>query len=363
MRKKIAVFTSNEGHLSIAQAIHHFLNKKNTSHLFQLESGLFNAYLPIYQFFPSGFSIPFSLTKRKQISDKLLQTFRFTFSKKLKNIYVETKPDICINTYFMFNPVLEEICTIADIPLINILTDPLSVHPLLVSPHATTNLAFDTKTVEACKTYKTNSHIQPIGWFVRESFEKTYNKQKVRKQLGLEKDTLTLLVVSGSEGTTHIMKILPALFLTEKPVHIIVACGTNTLLYKSAKALKKLYAKTDKSNTLTPLSFTKELHLYMQAADLVIGKAGPNTLFESVATHTPFFAITHISGQEDGNLDIIKNYKLGYVEESPLKATKLLRNIIHEPKQLDRFKKPIQKLATYNKQSKHKLLKIIEKFF
>jgi UDP-N-acetylglucosamine:LPS N-acetylglucosamine transferase len=97
----------------------------------------------------------------------------------------------------------------------------------------------------------------------------------------------------------------------------------------------------------------------MQAADLVIGKAGPNMLFETVATETPFFAITHIAGQEDGNLDIIRDYNLGYVEENILKAQRILKQIINHPEQLDKFKTDILKLKKYNQQSKEKLLKII----
>jgi UDP-N-acetylglucosamine:LPS N-acetylglucosamine transferase len=99
----------------------------------------------------------------------------------------------------------------------------------------------------------------------------------------------------------------------------------------------------------------------MQASDLVIGKAGPNLLFETVATKTPFFAITHIAGQEDGNLDIIKEYKLGYVEENTIKANRLLGDIINHPEKLKKFLPHIEKLATYNRQAANILSQTISK--
>ena len=98
----------------------------------------------------------------------------------------------------------------------------------------------------------------------------------------------------------------------------------------------------------------------MQAADLVIGKAGPNSVFEAIATLTPFFATTHISGQEDGNLDIIRDLKVGYVEEDVKKASKLLFKIIEYPEQLKEFKPHLKKLADYNKNSKKELQKRVK---
>ena len=80
------------------------------------------------------------------------------------------------------------------------------------------------------------------------------------------------------------------------------------------------------------LEFTKELDKYIKISDLVIGKAGPNLLFETVAAKKPFMAVSHIHGQEDGNLEIIRNYKIGFVEENQIKAIKLIKSIINKPK-------------------------------
>ena len=97
----------------------------------------------------------------------------------------------------------------------------------------------------------------------------------------------------------------------------------------------------------------------MQMADLIIGKAGPNLIFESVASQKPFLAISHIPGQEDGNLDIIKDYKLGYVEENPFKAAKLLRSVINDPSNLQQFQAAIAKLRVTNQKSQAILTKTL----
>jgi UDP-N-acetylglucosamine:LPS N-acetylglucosamine transferase len=131
-------------------------------------------------------------------------------------------------------------------------------------------------------------------------------------------------------------------------------------MYRSVQALKKLLAKTNDQQKLIALKFVTNGEEYMQAADLVIGKAGPNTIFESVATLTPFFAITHIAGQEDGNLDLIRDHQLGYVEENISKAQKLLSDIIENPQQLQDFQPHLKEIADFNRQSKQKLLNLID---
>ena len=170
-----------------------------------------------------------------------------------------------------------------------------------------------------------------------------------------------MLVVAGSEGTATILKILPAFINCNRRVEVIVACGTSKKLASTITTLAKVIHLSNPREMVkvSALGFTKEIYLYLQAADLVLGKAGPNLLFEATATKTPFMAITHISGQEDGNLDIIKEYKLGWVEEEPVKAIRLLKKILDKPEMLDRFNPHLEKLAAHNKGAKKILADLI----
>ena len=98
----------------------------------------------------------------------------------------------------------------------------------------------------------------------------------------------------------------------------------------------------------------------MAVSDLVVGKAGPNLIFETVAAKKPFMAVCHIAGQEDGNLSLIKKKKLGLVEENPVRAIRLLKKIINKPQILNRFEKFIKKERQYNKEAGDKLVKIVK---
>jgi UDP-N-acetylglucosamine:LPS N-acetylglucosamine transferase len=364
--KTIGIFTTGYGHESIARAIAEKIEEK-TKEKYKIKfffsnkeilNGIYNSF---YRFSPSStgtaFNIISDLTKKSKNTRELLKLIMsFNEEKQIKSFIKKNKVDLCISTYFICNPTLEKIKE-EGIPLINIVSDPKTIYLLGISEKADINLVFDEYVT---KNYD-HGKMKISGWFVRNKFEKKYDQKTIRKKLKID-DNLTFLVASGSEGANAVLKILPSIINCDKKVNFIVACGNNEFLYNNILGIRQSLEKFSSSKAkIVPLGFTKDLHLYMQAADLVIGKAGPNTLFESVACETAFFAITHIHGQEDGNLDIINDYKLGIVEENEKKANQKLEKIIKNPKKIETFSKNIKALKKHNQGAIDILLKEIEK--
>lgn len=354
--KTIGIFTSGYGHESIAEAV---LNKiqeqapgKYKIKKYIHQDPLDFTYNYIYRLSPSSFSLPFhasaKLIEKYKGAKKIADLWHvINLENKIKNFIKKNKIDVCISAYFGFNPILEKIQESEDLPFINIVSDPRTVHPLILSEQAKLQIIFD----QEIKRKNQQKNMKVAGWFVQSKFEESYDKQQIRKKLKLD-DKLTFLITSGSEGANSILKILPSIINCEKETNFIIACGKNEFLYNNIIGVKQSLEKLSSSKAkIIPLAFTKKLHLYMQAADMVIGKAGPNTLFESIACETAFFAITHIHGQEDGNLDIISDYKVGLVEENAKKANQRLQAIIKKPDQIDKFRNGILKLKKYNQNS------------
>lgn len=354
-KKTVAIFTTNEGHESIAQAISSALEPHYHVVTLLHKDPLMHTYLPFYQLFPHLFSIPFKVAQY----DKLVKPIKTAYKRRVQKkvlAFVDThQPDILINTYMMFIPTLEEVSQQRGIPFINVIPDPKTVHRLGVSESATTNTVFDQSQLDLLQQTHPASSFTVTGWFVRHEFEQDYDQEQVRKKLKLAKNKFTLLIASGSEGTALIIKLVGLLSESKKDVQIIVACGNNQALYKAIRLTQRILRQTGHKTTLIPLKFVTNMHEYMQAADLVVGKAGPNTIFEAVATRTPFFAITHIAGQEDGNLDIIRDYHLGYVEENPLKATKRIRHILNNTSSLQEIVSDLDRVALHNRCAKPRI--------
>jgi processive 1,2-diacylglycerol beta-glucosyltransferase len=374
-KKKVLIFTFKEGHLSIAHAIKQYLDKDYNCEIYDAITKnekignltLDKLYMPFYQFFPSLFKIPFELSQKDKIISSLRKKFLKDFKPTLEEKINSFQPDLIISTYYSYNPALAEITK--EIPFINIVTDPRTFSLLIPEPKADINFVYDQTAAVRCKQAGcSDENVEISGWFVRKPFyNHTTQNQQLLDKLGFKKDHLTFLICGGSEGANAILKILPTIINSSKKVQTAVICGSNKNLYKALNSTKKITTEVFNNyydpDNVKIFSHVDNMAEFISIADLVIGKAGPNLLFESVATHTPFFAITHISGQEDGNLDIIKEKDLGEVEENPFKAAKKINKIIKNPNQLDQFKKPLKKERSYNQQAEEIILKKIEALF
>jgi hypothetical protein len=362
-RKKIDVLilSTVEGHASIAQSVEEALAvEKLSSKTYSFADPVLFLYRPLYRFAPwlGGifFRILYLFPFIRNVARKYMgATHKETFEQTLS----EVEPKVIVTASCGYDWCIDKTETYKKIPYISLITDPRDFFSYNLSQCALTNCVFDEHQQKRCQKYDHKAKTMVTGWFVRQKYEQPYDQKKVRAQLGLKQDQLTILIASGSEGSNIISSIFPSFFSITTPIQVIVACGGNTALLQHVKAFVQVLNKTKSKVTVLPIGFTSDLHLYMQASDLVMGKAGPNTLFESVATLTPFFAITHFSGQESGNLDIIRKYRLGYVEENPFKATTLLKHIIKNPEELKQFDQPLRKIAQYNLKHKQQFAQFV----
>ncbi|KKR49860.1 MAG: MurG2 [Candidatus Curtissbacteria bacterium GW2011_GWA1_40_16] len=359
----VSIFSTIWGHKSIGEAVNDALKDKFETHLNLItpEKIFVKPYNTAYHFFPSLTKIPFKVSQLKYLRKIAENFFSKSYTKKIEMLIKQQKPDVVVSTYFAFNFSLTRLIKKYKFLPINIIADPRTFHKLSLSPKMY-NFAFDDVAIRyALKTEAKRDTLVKCGWFVRKNFHKCSDKNVIRRQLNLAPNKFTVTVVGGSEGTFTILKILPAFINSTKSIQVIFICGNNKALYTSLRALTKMLSlnKKNKPNFYAK-GFIKNTHKYLQASDIVIGKAGPNLLFETVATQTPFFAISHIAGQEDGNLEIIKDYNLGFVEERSSRAVSLTKKIIASPNILDRFQTPLEKLAEYNRSSYSILSKFIE---
>ncbi len=366
-KKKILILTSSEGHVSIAEAIAEKLEGTYEVILKAHRPKIFDYYLPFYQLFPGLFQIPYKLGELEAAMFFIRSFSQKNFGKIIQKFIHDANPDAVISTYYLFDEIASGECMRRHIPFFAVAADPRTFHSLTIASPSTQTLMFDERAIaRAQNLLPTIQHnYVASGWFVRKRFEEPQcTKKQVQEKLGLDANVFTLLVCGGSDGSTMIFKFLPLLFQVNTPLQLVVICGNNASLYKSMKAAARLlkYSQKQPLVTMRVLGFTPNIDEYLHAADLTVGKAGPNLLFESIATQTPFFAITHISGQEDGNLELIEDKKLGFVEENPIKAAPLLASIINRPQVLKKFAAPIAAMATYNRQSKDRLLDLLAKY-
>jgi UDP-N-acetylglucosamine:LPS N-acetylglucosamine transferase len=97
----------------------------------------------------------------------------------------------------------------------------------------------------------------------------------------------------------------------------------------------------------------------MAAADVVMGKAGPNTLFESVMLGKPFIASAYIPGQEYANLSFIQRHGLGWVALQPRDLRSLLNTLIHDTGQLSAMSATVNAYRRWNAEANQRVVPLI----
>ena len=336
---KVLILTAPSGHLTLARAVQSFLEdipgiSLQTIDLVgdQPEWDLFRFF---YRYAPFLMKVPFVLTRNLRILQVIKNTNLRRYKEKLVAILEAEDPDLVITTYHGYIPILDQVRGRFRFKYINPISDPVRLHPILFSQAADYNIGFDA----ACQDFGQGlrippERIMPCGWFTSRRFFEEQPLARIRQELGLQ-DQLTLLVCAGSEGNNAVLGLLPVLFFTRhlRRFQVIFITGHNPPL---VDAIRRYYQMATRLNPGRPVmvlkGFTERMHEYIAVADVVIGKAGPNLIFESVARRKPFVAIAHISGNEDGNLGMIKDYNLGWVAENPFTAGRLIKDIIADPR-------------------------------
>jgi len=359
------LFTTIQGHASIADSISRKLTERGWHTLTAaFEDPGLAVYRWIYRYAPKLCRIYYNAIFLPQIRSLIAFYTKKSHRKVFQKALADFPTDVIIGTSYGFDSsVLELRRTLRKegkpVPkFINIVVDPRTFFATNLVEEADVNCVFDEEIARRCRKFRPKAVVEPTGWFVRPEFNSRISKAAIRKELGLDPDRLTLLFVAGSEGETKSAQLIPPLLALGVPIQIILACGSNQKLRDSFQPIVERYAHHPDQTFIT-LPFTKELYKYVRAADLLVGKAGPNSIFEAAACGTPFFATTHIAGQEDGNLEIIQEFKLGYVEEDLSKAAKLLEQIVAMPEQLEQFNDSLKAMAAYNDRAIDRLLEVL----
>jgi len=101
-----------------------------------------------------------------------------------------------------------------------------------------------------------------------------------RKQLGLEADCPTGIVLFGGHGSKVMVDITRKLSEADSGVQLILICGHNE---KLAGELKKLPTK----KPILVVGFAQNVEYYMALSDFFIGKPGPGSISEALQFHLP----------------------------------------------------------------------------
>ena len=134
------------------------------------------------------------------------------------------------------------------------------------------------------------------------AFSRPQDRDAMRVKHGLNQEGPVLLISAGGYGVGNINSLMVSLLKLRRPAQIVAICGRNEELRAELDLLGKEQAR-DSRVQLKVVGYTTEMHEYMAAADLIVGKPGGLTTSEALASGLVFVVVTPIPGQEERNSD------------------------------------------------------------
>ncbi len=294
---------------------------------FPLRKGVF-LYGPAIKHSPRLYSQIFHLTNtvnRFNAAYRISQPF---LRQGLTQLLQRYRPDVIVSVHPLLNHITLQV--IRDlgvrVPFITVITDLVSLHTAWVAPTVTTCVV----PTEAARDYAIARGLAPkrvrlLGMPIDPKFaaEPEGDARQRKQALGLDPDRPAILLVGGGEGAGGLAQAVYA--LGELPLHaqMIVVTGRNRALRAELEREKGHFRMPTKV-----MGFVDTMPELMRASDIVVTKAGPGSISEAMACGLPIILTGFIPGQEEGNVEYVRQHHLGIFADSTEKLVASVQKLL-----------------------------------
>jgi 1,2-diacylglycerol 3-beta-galactosyltransferase len=160
----------------------------------------------------------------------------------------------------------------------------------------------------------------------------------LRRELGLQADLTTGMLLFGGFGSKVMLEIVALLDTSKLPLQLIVICGRN-------EKLAEAFRRRTWNLPLHIVGFTKEVHRLMRAADFLIGKPGPGSVAEAMMRKLPVILECNAwtLPQERYNTEWVKEKRVGIVLRNFREIVGGVKQLL-EPATLAEFRRNVARL-------------------
>lgn len=158
--------------------------------------------------------------------------------------------------------------------------------------------------------------IHSTGIPVSPKFAEHIGKSEARERLGIAPDKQMYVIMSGGVGGGNVSGLCRELASRSDGAEIYVMTGHNTEL------MERLNGEyTD--GRVKALPFTREVNVYMNAADVLLSKAGGLSSTEAAVANVPLVHINAIPGCETENVRFFEKHGMSLSAKSAEEASQL----------------------------------------
>lgn len=158
----------------------------------------------------------------------------------------------------------------------------------------------------------------------------------VRTELGLPLEKPIVLIMGGGDAIGPFPALVRAVTLSCPQAHIVVIAGKNAALRQTLMQ-EQLRIQVE--------GFIENIELWMRAADVLLTKAGPNTLAEACIIGAPMVLYHAIPGQETGNVDWVVSHGAAWWAPKPQQAAAAVATLLADTQQRAQMRAAALRLA------------------
>ncbi|HUI72110.1 MAG TPA: glycosyltransferase, partial [Spirochaetia bacterium] len=169
------------------------------------------------------------------------------------------------------------------------------------------------------------------------------SKTTLRRKLHLDTKPFTALLFFGAEGVGPVKKYIAALIERKLSLQVVVVCGRNQRLQHD---LEVLAASPPGDVRLVVLGYVTNLADYIAAADVVVGKSGPNQVFETLVQGRPLIISSFLANEKETTNWVLGN-RVGWLTRTPSQLATRIAKLIDRPDVIAEYERNIARLKLH----------------
>lgn len=343
--RKRALFLFSDtggGHRSAAQAVSGAIDNHLSKHFSVAMVDMFKEYAPPpFDLIPDSYPAMARLQRAWRLGYKILDGHRRTrvlqaavwpyMRSQVERLVADHPADIVVAFHPLVSPPILNALGRPRPPVITIVTDLISTHAFWYDKRVDMTLV---PTMEASKKALDcglrREKIRVVGLPVDESFrDRPRDADAVREELGWPADRPTVLLVGGSEGMGPLYETALAISRVDRDISLAIVAGRN-------RSVREELETVSWEIPTFVYGFVDNMADMMQAARLLVTKAGPGTISEALISGLPMVLYSRVPGQEEGNVDYVVSKGVGVWAPGSQETAAAVARYVDLPEELDR---------------------------
>lgn len=294
---------------------------------FPLRNGVF-LYGPAIQHSPRLYGQIYRFTNTRTRFDTARRLCQPFLRQGLRRLIERTRPDVVVSIHPLLNHITLQVLRDLRlrIPVLTVVTDLVSIHCAWTAPGVDACVVPTRAARElALAAGISRKRIHLLGMPIHPKFAQPEERSRaeLRAALGLDPALPAILLMGGGEGAGGLAAAVEAVSAEELPAQLVVIAGRNQQLRAELERMRDQFR--------TPVrifGFVENMPDFMHAADVLVTKAGPGTICEAMACELPMVLTGAVPGQEEGNIDFVRDNGIGELIETPAELAHTLRELL-----------------------------------